>query len=300
AYGIMQMHNKLGLHGWQWIFITEGIPTVILAIISYFYLPNSPSTATWLDEDERQLLIERLRVDAGAANEIHFSWKQVQDVFTDYHVYLYVIMFIGHVCPVYCISLFLPTIINGMGYTKMAAQGLSACPYLIACVFVILFALSSANTMERGLHTSFTAMISIIGFTLLLVLTKYGPQALYIATFIACIGVFTNLPPLLSWITNNIGGHTKRNVAIAFIVSVGNLGGVVAGQIYRADDAPYYYRGHSIALGFSCLLFVFSLLTKWLLIRENKKRDNLSQEQYQTYCSKTELADWHPDFRYVH
>ncbi|CAF1243218.1 unnamed protein product, partial [Didymodactylos carnosus] len=292
AYGIMQMHNKGNLRGWQWIFILEGIPTVILAIISYFYLPNFPSTVTWLNENERQLLIQRVKDDAGPATETNFSWKQVKSAFTDYLVYLYALMFIGICVPIYCIALFLPTIINGMGYTKLTAQGLSACPYLMASLFVILMGLHSTKTMERGLHTSFGALISITGFTLLLTLVKYGSLACYFASYITCIGVFSSMPPLLSWFTNNIGGHTKRGVAIAVIISFGNLGGAISGQIYRANDRPYYYRGHLISLGFSCLLFVLALLTKWLLIRENSRRENLTQEQYEIKCSQSELADW--------
>lgn len=104
----------------------------------------------------------------------------------------------------------------------------------------------------------------------------------------------------MSWFTSNIGGHTKRGVATAAIISFGNIGGAIGGQVYRAPDALHgYVQGHSICactLAFSSVIIV---LMKFLLVRENKRRDNLTPEEFAREAEGGEdLCDSHPAWRY--
>jgi predicted MFS family arabinose efflux permease len=125
---------------------------------------------------------------------------------------------------------------------------------LLACLFTILTAIHADHRRERGLHVFFPVLVGAIGYLLLIVLKTKGSAAMYVAACITTIGVFSHIPAMLSWFTNNIGGHTKRGVATAFIISIGNVGGAIGGQVYRADDAPYYTRGHAICLALMCNL----------------------------------------------
>lgn len=104
---------------------------------------------------------------------------------------------------------------------------------------------------------------------------------------------------MLSWFTNNIGGHTKRGVATAIIISIGNVGGIIGGQMYRDDDRPKYARGNSIAMGLMCGVVAVSLLFKWSLNRENARRENLTEEQFAEEAKGEDLCDRHPGFRYL-
>ncbi|CAO3589591.1 unnamed protein product [Absidia cylindrospora] len=298
AYGIMQLGGK-GLTGWQWIFIIESLPTILLSVATYFILPDLPHRAKFINERERAIVLHRLTVDAGPSTETHFSWKQFYATFTDWKVYMHSLIYICGSTPLYSLSLFMPSIIKGMGYTDLAAQAMSAPPYAIACFFTVVIALHADKKRERGLHIAAPAFVGMIGYLLLVVLKDRGPVAMYIGAIITTTGVFSHIPAMLSWFTNNIGGHTKRGVASAFIISIGNVGGAIGGQVYRADDAPFYPRGHSICLGLMCGAWVFSLLFKFLLNRENKRRANLTPEQHAKEASGEELCDLHPDFRYI-
>ncbi|CAF1095145.1 unnamed protein product, partial [Didymodactylos carnosus] len=181
--------------------------------------------------EEQQFLTKRLEEDAAVSSgedvdndkNQQFSYAQFKSVFHDYKTYLHMLEYIGHTTPFYSLSLFLPTIIGGMGFTSSS-------------------------------------------------------------------------PSAVAWITNNFQGYTRRAVATALIISFGNIGGLIAGQIYRNDDAPKYIRGHSIVLVFTCTNILASLVLKFLLKRENRRRDNLSEEDYQRECSEKK-KDWHPDFR---
>ncbi|CAO3665000.1 unnamed protein product [Umbelopsis vinacea] len=299
AYGIMQMEGLQHMHGWQWIFILEGLPTLLLAVAAYFVLPDFPENATFLNERERELVIRRLRADAGPATEQHFSWVQFRAAFTDYKVYLHSLVYICGSIPLYSLSLFLPSIISGMGFTNLTAQAMSAPPYAIACVFTILVAIHADRQRERGLHIIFPVLVGAIGYLLLILLKNKGPAAMYVASIITTTGVFSHIPAMLSWFTNNIGGHTKRGVATAIIISIGNVGGAIGGQVYRSTDAPYYTTGHAICLALMCTSMITTSIFKFLLNRENKRRDNLTTEQREKECQGTDLCDMHPDFRYI-
>ena len=96
----------------------------------------------------------------------------------------------------------------------------------------VLTAIHADHYAERGLHIAIPGMLGVVGYILLITLTDKGMVAMYIAACITTIGVFSQIPAMLSWFSNNIGGHTKRGTATAIIVSLGNIGG--AGKTFRS------------------------------------------------------------------
>lgn len=116
--------------------------------------------------------------------------------------------------------------------------------------------------------------------------------ALYVATILATIGSFAQLPPRAAWSTSNIGGHTKRAVGIATISNFGNIGGAIAGQIYPDSDAPHYIRGHSVCLGMMAGVAIMCLVLKFILWKINKKRESLTPEEYEKACQGEHLCDY--------
>jgi hypothetical protein len=106
-----------------------------------------------LNERERELVIRRLRADAGPATEQHFSWVQFRAAFTDYKVYLHSLVYICGSIPLYSLSLFLPSIISGMGFTNLTAQAMSAPPYAIGKLKDEFFAIDN-DTRDANLTYS--------------------------------------------------------------------------------------------------------------------------------------------------
>ncbi|KAI9263336.1 major facilitator superfamily domain-containing protein [Phascolomyces articulosus] len=300
AYGIQHMDGIHGLRGWQWIFIIEAIPTIFFGILTYFVLPDYPDKTSFLNEREREIIVRRIKLDVGAATETHFSWYQVLQAFLDWKVYLFAFSYIcGAIC-VYSLAMFMPSIVQGMGYTsRLEAQLMSAPPYVFAFVATILNGYSTDKIGERGFHLAGVGFLASIGYVLLLTLQGYGSVATYIAAIITTTFAFATNPPMASFFSNNFGGETKRSVAYAIVLTIGNAGGAISGHIYRADDAPHYLRGHKICLGLMLGGAALALLIKYLLYRENKRRDNLTPEQYRIECERREPCDKHPDFRYI-
>ncbi|GJJ75758.1 MFS transporter, ACS family, allantoate permease [Entomortierella parvispora] len=299
AYGIAQMEGVRGLHGWQWIFILEGLPTVLLTIVVFFYLPDFPATAPFLNQEEKELADRRLVIDAGPATQTEFSWKQFRSVFVDWKVYMHMITYILSATPLYSLSLFLPSIVQGFNFSPLTTQAMTAPAYVIACLFTILCAFSSDRFRERGIHYAFPTVIGCLGYILLIVTKDSHVVNRYVSLTVAASGVFAAVPPMLSWFTTNIGGHTKRGVATAAIISFGNIGGAIGGQIYRASDAADgYVRGHTICAVMMGLSAVLVMIMKYGLIRENRRRDNLTPEEFAREAEGDELCDHHPGFRY--
>ncbi|KAG0275755.1 hypothetical protein BGZ95_008417 [Linnemannia exigua] len=300
AWLLEQMEGIRGLHGWQWIFLLEGLPTVLLAFVVLWFLPDFPETATFLTPEEKELTIKRLRIDAGPATETHFSWKQFRMVFTDWKTYMHMMTYILSTTPLYSLAFFLPSIVVGFKLDALTTQIMTAPAYAIACICTLIGAFSSDRFRERGFHFAIPTGTACIGYILLIITKDSSTLVRYCCLTLTAIGNFAAVPPMVSWFTSNIGGHTKRGVATAAIISFGNIGGAIGGQIYRAsDEANGYVTGHAICagcLGFSVCLI---LVTKYLLHRENQRRDRLTPEEFTKEATGEELCDLHPAWRYM-
>ncbi|KAI7848875.1 major facilitator superfamily domain-containing protein [Circinella umbellata] len=303
AYGLMLLDGVQGLDGWQWIFIIEAIPTLVLSIVCLFTLPEFPETTSFLSEHERKTVMDMISQDNGQYNNsgenvATFSKKQFLAVFKDWKTYLFSLAAICIIASVYSVSMFLPTIIHGLGFTALNAQAMSSIPWSIACIFTILNGISADKHGERGIHVVIGILSSMLGFILLISLKHVA--GLFFATILTATGMYSALGVFIPWIANNFTGTTKRSVAIAAINSLGNCGGVIAGQLYRADDAPYYIHGHAACLGFQGGAVICAIILKLAFLRANKKRENMTQEErYKKIEKDNELCDKHPDFRYI-
>ncbi|KAI0241381.1 hypothetical protein L0F63_005970, partial [Massospora cicadina] len=238
-YLLHGMGEVWGLASWQWIFISEGVPTVLIAIMTGLLLPSSPQKARWLSHEEQALLEQK---SAHASNEHTFDASQFISCFTDYRTYLFMVCYFGLQTPVISIATLLPTIIKAMGYKNTTAMLLTAPPYIAAMAINLIWARRSDLTMERCFHTMAGAFLTLIGFIIMLFAVDQIPR--YLGTCMVVIGVNASLAPALSWCNNNFMGATKSATSIAMVIMFGNLGGAFAGHFYRASESPRYIQSH--------------------------------------------------------
>jgi len=125
-------------------------------------------------------------------------------------------------------------------------------------------------------------LTAITGFVMLI--ASDNPNVKYVGCFLAASGIYPNVPQGVAWNGNNIGGSTKRGVGIAMHVGFGNLGGAIAGFIYRKQDAPHYRTGHGTLIGTICMSTALSIFMTLYLRRENARRDReyKKPEEYTT------------------
>jgi MFS family permease len=312
AYAIVKMDGVGGYAGWRWIFILEGLLTVLVAFSAFFLVHDFPETAKFLTPEERAWAAHRLRYQGSArsgrkvAESSQFKWKYVRQALTDWQVYASLFMYWGIVCPLYGISLFLPTIINGLGYTATTAQLLTVPIYVTAaCISIFTCYLSdraASSGRSRSPYIFFPMLAILVGFIMAIAGSSAGnvPGVVYAGVFIATCGIYPAFPGNVVWISNNLAGSYKRSAGMAFQIGVGNLGGAMASNFYRAQDKPKYLLGHGLEIGFVVmgLLAVIVLRVSYGEINRQRERDSdrisaLSDEEL------SDLGDRAPTFRYM-
>ncbi|EOD45223.1 putative high-affinity nicotinic acid transporter protein [Neofusicoccum parvum] len=288
ARGIAEMDGVGGRAGWAWIFILEGLLTFGIAIMAFFVMHDYPETAKFLDEDEKREVSRRLKLDRSSLAD-EFDMKFFYHALQDWKIWVHMFITIGVYTPLYSISLFMPTIVRGLGYTDNVAQLMTVPPYVVACVFCIGGGFLADRLQTRGVFMIGFNIVALIGFIMLIASESNAVK--YAGVFFAASGIYPNVPQGVAWNGNNIGGSTKRGIGIAMHVGFGNLGGTVAAYIYRAKDGPHYRTGHGTLIGFLVMSTILSTCMTLYLRRENARRDQKNPKRPEDYTEDEKTAE---------
>ncbi|KAL5334135.1 MFS general substrate transporter [Aspergillus crustosus] len=305
AYLIVKMDGVGNLEGWRWIFILEGILTVIVAVTSFWLVWDDPKTATFLTEDERNTLLARLTYTAAgrtentqAGNTTSSHWKQFKAALLDWQTYFHCLGYWGVATAVYALSLFLPTIIKGLGYSSAIAQLLTIPIYAAATITCIAVGYFADKTAQRSLFTIACYITILIGYIIAVAPPRFIPGLVYAGCFIAACGMYPAIPGLLALSSNNWAPDAKRAVGIAIQIGFGTMGGAAASNFYRSTDAPRYRLGHSLVLAFTALGLLAIVLYYIICKRLNAKREAVASREEVNTDDWVDLGDKAPNFRY--
>ena len=211
-----------GLAGWQWLFILEALPSIILGVIVIFFLQDRVRHAKWLNEEEKRVLESYTEREA-LRKENH----SMADVFKSGRVWLMGLIYFSFVMGLYGISFWLPSLIKSSGVKDAVDIGLlSAIPYAVAVVGMILTSRSADKRLERRWHIVVPAVLGSIGLVLSAVYSTNTIAAMCALT-VATLGIITTLPLFWSLPTAILGGSAAA-AGIALINSLGNLAGFVS------------------------------------------------------------------------
>lgn len=220
AYGIGFMDGIMGYSGWKWVFILEGILTVVVAAISYFVLCDTPSDVSWLTEEERRFVILRLQFDGHTGSEGNmegsFKLAYLRQAFTDSKVYIGSFFFCVNACATYALNYALPTIINILGYTEAQAQLLTVPIYVWACILCLVNGYSADHFLLRSPHLLWAFTSILVGTAIALCVSPIDkPGVQLFAMFLMAGGLFANTPTFCAWLANNLQGEWKRACGMA-------------------------------------------------------------------------------------
>jgi ACS family tartrate transporter-like MFS transporter len=248
---LLTMHGLGGLAGWQWLFLLEGLPAVVLGVVTLAYLPNGPRDAVWLDDRERQWLKERLAADRSAesAGRHQETWR----VFSNGRVWVFCTLYFLIVLGLYSISFWLPQILKGLSGSSDFLVGVSsALPYVVAAVGMAWVGRHSDRRGERRWHVAGPALVAALGFVLS---TQTDVPALALASIsLAALGIWGSLGPFWALSTSVLTGSTAA-AGIAWINSVGNLAGFVGPYVVGLlKDATGGFGAAMAALAFFLVL----------------------------------------------
>ncbi|GAA5957126.1 hypothetical protein JCM10213_001514, partial [Rhodosporidiobolus nylandii] len=259
AYGIFQIKSQL--HGWQILFIFEGVMTVATGVLAAVMLPRSVATCKWLTPAQRELCQARVLADSSNVINDKFSCKLFFAPVMDPLLYVYGLIGISYGVPVAAVSNWLPQVIQRLGYDKLRTNALTVPPYAFGCLTLLFMAWNSDRTRERSLHVVAALVSTFIGFVILAALDptqskNTGPSIF--AVFLLCAGAF--IPSVLfhTWHQNNDPSPNGRAFRVAFLTFCANAGGLVSSQAFRQQEAPRYQT--AMYTNFAFLAFGIALV----------------------------------------
>ncbi|PSR70580.1 hypothetical protein PHLCEN_2v13551 [Hermanssonia centrifuga] len=186
------------MSNWRLLFIVEGIPTVILGVLTLWLLPDRPEETAFLNDQERKLQIERmnrgLKADVGRT----VNKKHITAAFKDWRLYGAGVLYFGANCALASISAFLPTIIKTFGFTNARAQLLTVPPYAVCAVVLCLTSYCSDRLQSRGVCVALSAALGGLGYLLLLTVHDNN-HVRYFATFCITSGTYTVIGVVIAW-----------------------------------------------------------------------------------------------------
>jgi len=242
------LSGAAGLAGWQWLYLAEGIPSIIVGIWVFFYLDSSIQDAKWLSGEQKALLARNLE-----AEESHKSQVRLADAFKSGKVWALSAIYFTLMIGLYGISFWLPTIVKAFGVKDFFRVGLiTAIPYFVAVVGMLILSRSSDRTGERRMHYICNVTAGAIGLVLSGVFAG-NPYLAILFLSIGTLGVVGSMP--IFWpIPSAFLAGTASAAGIGLVNSIGNLGG------YVGPNVPVWAKAFSKDPSASMYIIAFFLV----------------------------------------
>jgi MFS transporter, ACS family, tartrate transporter len=225
---VLNLEGFVGLHGWQWMFIIEAVPSLVMTAIVWFYLTDRPADAHWLLPDESAWLQDRL--DAERRNResiVRLTWLRS---LRDPRVIAFGFVYMAINIPQYGLSFFLPQIVEAFGGLSNFETGIvTALPYAVGAIGMIVWGRHSDKTAERKFHVVIPLALIVLGLGLAAVTPSPAIKMVWLC--VAGFGFFAVLPVFWTLPTALLSG-TAAAAGIAAVNSIGNLGGYFGPQIF--------------------------------------------------------------------
>jgi D-galactonate transporter len=217
---LLDLHGLAGLAGWQWLFIIEAAPAVILSVVTFFYLTDRPRDAAWLAHDERAWLSDRLAAEE--QQRIKAGHLTAMAAMMNPRVLALALVYFGAVSCNYGVGFWLPQIVKSFGLSNASTGLVTAIPYVLGTAGMIWFGRRSDRTLNRRGNMVAALVISAGGIAVSTLLDN--PALKMIALSVSAFGVFSSLSLFWTLPTAFLSG-TSAAAGIAVINSVGNLSG---------------------------------------------------------------------------
>jgi MFS family permease len=211
AYGLLNAHAG-HYHPWQLLFLVEGGITIFVAILIFIFVPNTLESAWWLTKTEKQHAVRRMQIDQEAGQEYDeygqpipdshsITRRDITDVLKDWRKLLLILFNILAILPVSAFTVFLPLIVQGMGYAGIHATIMSVSPFVVGAVVMVLVVFSSDYFRDRSLHLVSAMLVALVGC--IVMATSHNNAVRYAFTHICFAGVFIPGPIAAVWLAQN-------------------------------------------------------------------------------------------------
>ncbi|KAF2113116.1 major facilitator superfamily domain-containing protein [Lophiotrema nucula] len=318
AYGLLHMRGVHGQEGWRWLFLIEGLITLIVGLVAFVAMPPGPcQTANWsrgkkgwFSEREEEIIVNRVIRDDPSKGTMHnrqpvtpkLLWKSL----TDYDLWPLYILGLLFQIPQTPPQQYLTLSLRGLGFDTFQSN-LLAIPWTVIHIVTMLALTYSAEIFnELTLHAMFGQLWALPMLIWLVVTNTAKADKWIVWTVITLLLSYPSAHPIqVGWNSRNSNTVRSRTVSAACYNMFVQASGIISSNIYRKDDAPLYKRGNKALLAINIAnLFVY-VLTKAYYVWRNKSRDRkwnaLSEEQKLEYLeTTTDEGNKRLDFRFAH
>ena len=252
---ILTIDGFRGLHGWQWLFLIEGLPSCVLAFGVLVFLTDKPERARWLNDAEKHSITAALAHDAPPRRNL---WAGLRDA----RVWLLSIADFGIVTGLYGIGLWIPQMVQAMGFSNFETGFVVSIPYIASMLGMIVWGYSSDRLHERTWHVAIAAFVAAGGLTVAAL--SHRPAESVLALSVAAIGIYSALSTFWALPPAFLGG-TAAAGGIALINSISNLGGFVGP--YLMGWLKAHTGGYAAGMAALSFILVFSAVVVLMLAR---------------------------------
>ena len=276
AWAIVKLGKYSPIAPWRLLFLLEGFPSVIIAVVAWHVIPDGPGTAHYLTKREKRVARLRLRKEKDPRSHAAKSGLDVREMLAtlvDPKSYLTALMFFFTNMAFSSFPVFLPTIIRDMGHTVLVSQALSAPPYLLSFFAVILTAYLSDRARSRWPFVVFHALLSAGGYALVALAGArgWGTWWRYAGVYPAAVGFFSVITIIITWSINNQESESKQGTGFAMLQLIGQMGPLVGTRLYPDRQGPLYISGMSVCAAAMVLVAVLAVMLRFYLARLNRK-----------------------------
>ncbi|KAH0424746.1 allantoate transport protein [Colletotrichum camelliae] len=285
AYGVFHLRDGI-LKNWQYLFIIEGTLTIFFGLLAWFFLPTGPGSAWFLTSDEQRYAAERMRQDNALFVEHTYSENGIEnerlkkrdflETLRDWKFWYVLVFNICASVPGQAFSVFLPLVVQGLGYSSIQANLMSVPPYVCGALGLYLFALSSDYHKERGYHIVGGIVIALVG--LIATVTVESHAGKYAALCVLLLGSYVAAPLTVAWLSGNNPEPGKRSIVLG-ANGFGNLAGVIGAQLYRDRYKPNYRLPFYVTLGFVAAALVGYSSYRFILARVNRRKIEILRQK---------------------
>lgn len=296
SFAFQHIHNDT-FESWQIFFLVMGIITVLFGICTYILLPNNPTSASFLTEEEKVIVLEHIRSNQTGTENKTFKKKQLKELFLhDKHTWVLFLLTVVSMISTGALGTWSVTIIKSFGFTNEIAA-LVQMPVGASMIIVILGESYLCSYIgKRTIIFMGVAILGVIGYSILYATNNKVANLIAIYLNMGSTGVISLL---YSWNSANTAGHTKKLARNALTMVAFSIGSLIGPQLFRANEAPEYRSAKVTLLVLSVvcvpLAGLVGLISKW----ENEKRDKQGPVTLPPNYEFKDMTDIeNPNFRY--
>ncbi|EOD51663.1 putative mfs transporter protein [Neofusicoccum parvum] len=276
AYGVGHVNGAAGLSGFRWLFIIEGLVTVVSVLLVLLFLPDYPARARWLSAEDKAFVEARIALKGGGYTDAKATRREIRETSCSPRMLAHYFAYLCNSVPLGSLTFFSPTIVAGLGYTSIRAQLMTVPPWLVGYAACLLLGWSADRLNARGPFIALSSAVGGAGWLAAGLLPADAYAKRYGCLMLCACGAFPSSGPLSAWVTCNVPSVVTMGVATALNNSAAGVSQIIAQWIWKADEAAAGFpTGNFVCAACSFATAAMAAGLRWYYGRLNERGETV-------------------------